>query len=494
MTVARRRPAGVVLAAGVAVAGLAALALGRVLGLLGAGPPVGVGDNGDGFRLFCTAGLRPDTPEQNAAWRGVVVTTFTTGHPPCRAPLSSGSAVLAVATSGAGPSWSLVALAWTYVGLTALGAGLAAAALAAVSPGRVALVVAPLLPLAVVPWWTRFDLSTYAEPAGLLGAVWLLLGLLVVAGTPRARCGPRLAGLALVAVGGLVAATAKPGFVPLGVLAVVAAASVTVGDRGTWRSRAPGAVAAVLVVALSAVPVVGALRAQDRTYAAVNAHNLIFTLVLPERGPAVLGRLGLPPEAASASGESWYWAGARDVPGWDAAVGVRPGAARADAVAALLADPLATTRALVRALAATLRPALPYLPATPRGLAAERDEVRTIYPETGPVGDVQRRYLDAVALPWLPTALVVTTVLAGVAAARPRRRGGGRSTAAGLVVVAATAALGAVGIVAAAVLGDGFYELTKHVWLASYLLAATVLVLVTAAAVGALGRAGIIES
>ena len=44
--------------------------------------------------------------------------------------------------------------------------------------------------------------------------------------------------------------------------------------------------------------------------------------------------------------------------------------------------------------------------------------------------------------------------------------------------VAAFAAVSAVGLVAAAVLGDGYFEIAKHVWLAAYLL------VVTAAALG----------
>lgn len=454
------------------------------LGLLGGGPPVGAGDNGDGYRLFCAAGLLPDTPERNATWRGVVVTTFTTGHPPCPDGVPSSAAAILRATVGGGPTWSLTTLAWTYLGLTALGVGLAAAALAAVSPRRAAAVAIPVAPLLVVPWWSRFDLSTYAEPAGLLGTVWVLLGLAVAAGSPRDARGARLVALVLLGAGGLVAAAAKPGFVPVGALAALACAMIAVGPVGRRWARAPGALAALLVVALAAAPVLAAVRAQDQRYAAINTHHLVFTVLLPELGPAVLPRLGLRPEAARASGESFYWAGAREVPGWDAALGSRPDAARADAHAVLAENPGSAVRVLARALSATLRPALPYLPATARGTVPERNEVRTLYPETGPVGDLQRTYLDGIALAWLPTALAAAAVLAGLATLLPRRRRPReRSPAVGLVRVAAAGALAAVGIAAVAVVGDGFYELTKHVWLASYLLAVTALLLLAASAV-----------
>jgi hypothetical protein len=39
--------------------------------------------------------------------------------------------------------------------------------------------------------------------------------------------------------------------------------------------------------------------------------------------------------------------------------------------------------------------------------------------------------------------------------------------------VAAFAGVSAVGLVAAAVLGDGYFEIAKHVWLAAYLVAVT---------------------
>ncbi len=470
------------LAAAVTVLGLA-----RVLGLLG-GPSVGAGDNGDGYRLFCRAGLLPDTPELNATWRGVVVTSFTTGHPACADGVASSASGLLDATMGAGPLWSLATLAWTYAGLTAVGAGVAAAALATLGARRALLVAVPLLPLLVVPWWSRFDLSTYAEPAGLLGTVWVLLGLVAVAGTPRTARAARLAALGLVVAGGVVAATAKPGFVPVGVVAALAAVTVAIGVRPGWRARVPGAVAGALVVAVAAGPVLEALDTQDRAYGPRNTHHLVFTVLLPELGPGVLPGLGFPPAAAAASGESWYWAGARDIPGWDAALGSRPDAARADALGVLAGNPALAVRVVTRALGATLRPALPYLPSAPRGSVPERNEVRTIYPETGPVGDLQRRYLDGIALAWLPSALAVVAVLAGAATLLPRRRRlRARSTAAGLVRVAAAAALTAVGVSAVAVVGDGFYELTKHVWLASYLLVVAALLL-AAAGVGALAR------
>lgn len=407
----------------------------------------------------------PDTPERLATWRGVVVTAFTTDAAPCSV-RSSAAAVLA-ATVGDAPTWSLVTLGWVYVVLTALGVGIAVAALAAVTPGRAALLALPVLPLVIVPWWSRFFVSTYDEPAGLLGTVWVVLGLLVVAATRSEHRATRLAALALVAVGGLVAATAKPGFVPVGVVATAACAVVVL--RGRWL-RAAGPIAACLVVAVAAAPVTAALRAQDETYPQVNTHNLIFTVLLPELGPQVAGQLSLPPSAARASGEGYYWAFGADVPEWGAVIGSRPLAARADARALLAEHPEVLARMMGRGLTATMRPALPYLPSVPRGAGPESNEVRTVYPEAGALTVPQLAYLDGIALGWIPAVVTALAVGAGQVTLRPAARRRPRGTTVGLVRLAATFAVLALGIIGLAVLGDGYYELTKHVWLASYLL------------------------
>ena len=505
-----RAPVAAAVAATGATAGLIALRI----GLLG-GPLVGVGDNGDGYRLFCTAGIRPDVPGLDAAWRGVVVTRFTTGYPACDAPWTSAGAILRAAVgggsdggaaNGGAPIFSLAALGWVFVVLAALGAGAAAAALAATAPRRAVLVALPVLPLVVVGWWSRFDVSTYAEPAGLLGTAWVLLGLVVVAATGPTARGPRATALALLALGGLVAATAKPGFVPVGAAAALVAATVTLRSAPTrsTRPRPPrphrlparaagplvaGPLVAVAVLALAAPPVVGALRAQDEGYAAINVHNLLFTALAVERGPGVLTAVGLPPAAAAEIGESFYWAGARNVPAWGAAIGDRPLAARAQARALLRDDPGLLATMVGRGLTATMRPALDYLPSAPRGTVPERNERRTVYPDAGPLTGLQLADLDAIAFGWLPAALAGAALLAGAVSFLPRRRRPpGRSAAIGLVRAAAVAAALAVAVVALAVIGDGYYELTKHVWLASYLLVEVALLGLAALLVGPAGH------
>ncbi|GAA4834037.1 hypothetical protein GCM10023201_22800 [Actinomycetospora corticicola] len=446
---------------------------------------IGAGDNGDAFRLFCTAGLTPDTPSRVSLWRGVVVTAFTTGAEPCTAAPSAAAALLRLVVPGGPGTWSLTSYAWLLAGIAALVVGIGAAALATVRPWRAALVALPLVGLLGATWWSRFLVSLYAEPTALVATVAVLVGLLVVAATRPEDRGQRLTALVLVGLGGLVGATAKPGFLPIGLVAAGCAAMVVVRStsrRRVWRLAGP--LVAVALLGAAAYPVHAAMQGQDRSYAAVNAHNLIFTAVMPEVGPDVVApAVGLPPGAAAHSGEGYYWAGGLGIPGWATAVGDRPDAARDEARTLLLEHPGAFATMVGRGLTATLRPQLTYLPSAPFGTAPEHFEGRTIYPEAGPQTGLLVRWLDAIALGWLPLAVVAVALGAAAATLLPRVRRGDPLVV-GLVRVAGATALLGLGIVTLAVAGDGYYELSKHVWLGSYLVLTAGVTGLAAAAAG----------
>ena len=449
------------------------------------GSLLGVGDNGDAYRLFCTAGLTPDTPSGFSLWRGVVVTSFTTGAAPCTTAPSSAATLLGLVVPAGPGVWSLASYAWLLAGVAALGVGLGAAALAAVRPSRALLVGVPLVGLLAASWWSRFLVSLYAEPTALVAVVWVVVGLLVVAGTRPEQRWQRLVALGLLGLGGLVGATAKPGFVPIALVAAACAALVVV--RGPSRRRAwrlAGPLVALALLAGAASPVAQAVAGQDRSYATVNAHNLIFTALLPELGPdVVLPAVGLPPAAAAHSGEGFYWAFGRGIPGWTAAIEDRPDEARTAARTLLAEHPGALVTMVGRGLTATMRPQLDYLPSAPRGTAPERFEGRTVYPEAGPQTALLVRWLDAIAAGWLPAAVVLAALAAAAATVLPRVRRAD-PLALGLVRTAGACALLALGIVGLAVLGDGYYELSKHVWLASYLVLTAGVTGVAAAVVG----------
>jgi hypothetical protein len=495
------------------VAVLVALLVGAALvvrlGLV-VGDPIGAADNGDANRLYCLAELVPDATDRAAPGHGVVVTEYRTGGDPCGPAASLTSAGLVLqATVAAGTAldgtphapdgstrFSLEWLAAVYVGLLAAGAGVAAFAATAGRrvrrsvPVLLAVVAPPLAPLVLVPWWSRFLVSMFGEPAGLLGTAWVGWGLLALAVTRPADRLARVAGLGLVALGGVTAATAKPGFLPVGAAAVVACLLVAVGTRRGWR-RVPGLLAAVLAVAVAVTPVLSALRAQDEAYDKVNAHNLAFTAVLPEAGPAATGPLGLRPEAFAEAGQHFYLDGGRSVPDWQATVGDRPHELRSAAVRYVAEHPVVLARMVHRGLVSTLRPQIPYL-ATQAAGPRTVDGVEVVIPPA-PEGSqymgVMFRYLDGLPGRWVPPTVVALALLAGALTLVPARRRPAAltPTVVGVLRVAALLGLTGVGVVLVAVLGDGYCEIAKHVWLGSYALVVTGLTLL--AGVGAAGPA-----
>ena len=490
----------------VAVALLVGAGLVVRLGLVG-GEAIGAADNGDGNRLYCVAGLVPDATNRDATGHGVTVTEYRTGGPGCgtATPATSAGTVLeatvAVTTAldatppapDGSQRFSLEWLAGVYVALLALGAGAATVVATTGRAGRRALVAAlavvapPLAPLLVVPWWSRFLVSTFSEPAGLVGTVWLAWGLLAVAVTRPADRAARLIALGLMAGGGLLAATAKPGFLPIGLLAVASCALVTVG-RARWRRHAPGVAAAVLAVAVAASPVLANVRYQDEAYAVVNAHNLAFTAVLPESGPAATAALGLRPEAWQQSGQHFYLDGGRSVPGWAETVGARPAELRSAAQGWVVEHPLVLARMVHRGLVATLRPQIPYLASETGGARTVDGTVpRPAYPEGSQTMGAMFVYLDGLPGRWVPPAVLALALLAAaLSLLAPRRLRVATPAVRGLARVAGALGVGALGVVGLAVLGDGYCELAKHVWLGSYALLVAGLVLVVGGVAGGL--------
>jgi hypothetical protein len=283
---------------------LCLLAILTTTGLL-TGSPVGAGDNGDGGRLYCGAGLVPATPGPKASWEGGVVMRFDRVAP-CSDPMpTSAQPILRVATHGWGDGWSLTRLGWLYALLAATVIAVAAFAATGAALARALILVPALAPMAE-PDFTRFFLSTYSEPTGLLGTFALACGVAVVAVTDRTHRLERLIGLLLMAGGGLLATTAKAAYAPLLVTAFVVCAAVAVTARRTgpgWSHRLAGPLIAVLTVVAAAAPLSAALSWQSRGYPGVNAYDLTFTTVLTEI-PDSTAALGLPPSAAQHAGDS----------------------------------------------------------------------------------------------------------------------------------------------------------------------------------------------
>jgi len=459
------------LGAGVVAASLVVLTLG-----LPTGRTFGVEDNGDGFRLFCGLGMVPRTVDRIAAWKGGVVTDFAVvASPTCgMSTPSSAALVLRAAMLGGDGSVALSTVAWWYAALVGLVVASAAWAASASGPGRAAVLLVPVAPLAL-PAFTRFFVSTYGEPAGLLGALAVACGVAALLVTRPGQRAARTVALTLTALGGAVAATAKVGYLPVLVAAVVACAVVAVGRR---RRLGP-AIALVTVLAV-AVPIGAAVQFQDQVYGGANVHDVVFTLALPELGPDGPAALGLPPEAADVAGDGFFNGPPLPTAGWWVrAIGEDADATRAAAHEALIRHPGALLRGLGVGLQATTRADLPYLAAGP-GDPARHTGLGGDVGWSGSQGPALRAVLDDTPWPaWLPTALVLLAVAAAGSSMLWRRR---EPAAARWCLAAGLAAITALGLVAAAVLGDGYFEVFKHVWLAAYLLVLSGLGLV-----GALG-------
>lgn len=459
---------------------LSALVVVASVGLLGT--PDGAADNGDGSRLYCGAGLTPLTPGSRSNWMGGVVLGFATGAAACPDPIvSSALPVLRLATVGSGSTFSLRRLGLLY----ALGVGIVTAGAAWVLGARARLLVLlpALVPLAGLTF-SRFFVSTFSEPAALLGTYALCLGAAVIAVTGRDERAARVTGLVLVADGGLFAATAKASCLPLLAAAVVVCVATTVGGRA---GRGAGLVAAALLVAMAVAPVAAVEQWQDRRAAFVNVHNLVFTVVLPEVGADALAPLELPAAALPFGGRSYFPYGPAGVPGAPV-IAADPSGTRLAAYRVLAAHPTAVAGAVGLGLEATLGASLRYLPATPWTASTTPAVLGATVGEQGAYGAQLHAWLDGLAVPWLPGLVAVLGVGLGIVAGRhddPLVRG--------LARLAALAAVSAVGLVVTAVFGDGFFEIAKHVWLAAYLLEVTGAALVlTAIVVGGhrLTRAG----
>jgi hypothetical protein len=126
------------------------------------------------------------------------------------------------------------------------------------------------------------------------------------------------------------------------------------------------------------------------------------------------------------------------------------------------------------AMQATEGRALTYLPSaewTPSTVPPKPG----ITGEQGASGPTLRAWLDSLLLPWWPAVLATLGVTAGVVGTVRRTR-----PWSWFAQLAGVTALSAVGLAAFAVLGDGYFEIAKHTWLAAYLLDVTTLALIGA--------------
>lgn len=144
-------------------------------------------DNRDGFRLFCGLGLVPRTVDRLAAWKGGVITDFAAAPVPTCATSAPSSAALVLRAVESKSSLSLVTVAWWYAALVSVVVATVAWAVGVGPVARRGARHAGRAPGAAGV--ARILLSTYGDPAGLVGTLAVACGiaaLLVTAVEQRA--------------------------------------------------------------------------------------------------------------------------------------------------------------------------------------------------------------------------------------------------------------------------------------------------------------------
>jgi hypothetical protein len=297
--------------------GVAVAAVGIGAAQLFAGPDLGVADNGDGWRVMCQSGLRPD-PDR-VLYRGVRFgyaaqpeTETAKCRPSAENPYSyrtSQTVLVGLARTVSGGAdaarFDLRTLGLFSLGLVGL-AFLVAAACAARGrwPVRVALATVGVMALDI--GWLAYFVSPLSEAAEILGSLLVLAALPAWLGIARGRAA-RVAAFAFLLAGSAVLVFAKSQTV---VFAPVVAALLVLGrlEAGRLRGRVAGrvvpAVAGMALIALAA----GYQHAQGPGFDRINKNDFFFDGVLPtSANPGqTLHDLGLSPTLLRYNGHGWY--------------------------------------------------------------------------------------------------------------------------------------------------------------------------------------------
>jgi hypothetical protein len=272
--------------------------------------PVGMADNGDGWRLLCHIGANePDRVSE----RYVQLTYFEAEAPPCpSAYVSSQEPVLRVAAAvgaalGSGAVLDLRVLSVLSSAVAAVGVTVVALGLP-LRPRHRVLAAGLVLLVVADSAFAGYFASVLSEGAAFLGVLLAVGGLLLL----QRRGGAQIAaGALLVTGGGVLAANAKgqtlmvvPLLVPVLWLARPRHA------RRVLRWGVPAVL--LLVTGLATLAIQAAGESANREYREVNAYHAIFHSILDGDHDARrdLEALGLPPSFAKYQGTNWFHPGA----------------------------------------------------------------------------------------------------------------------------------------------------------------------------------------
>jgi len=417
----------------------------------------GLADNGDYRRLLCHLHLVPDAPagQQPVRYRQVYFTYHRDSTPsrPCDFQSPAIAPIwLASGISGALPGHHALDLGVVAVVYAAM-FGLAVGALVAVIPGRptVRRVTALLLLILLCDFaFTSYFASAYSEAlafVALIGAV----GACVWYWRSTTGYGWPLAALTGAA---LVLILTKPQYGALALplaIAVSARSPRLMTATRPLRGRTPAIVAGVVVFAAGILSV--ALTPRDFTK--TNQYQVVFTSLLPHSPSPTddLRDLGLPPQLARWSGTTGYEA--KTASSDDAFDGFYDKTGVLSMATFYVSHPGRAVGLVSRGLRASADPRVDYLGKTANPSAPAGDTALCRFCVTSTMGRLVRP-----AAPVLIPLLWVGVVALATARLRSRRQDE-RAVAVTLLVTVGVAVAG----FAAAVLGDGDYEVGKHLYL-----------------------------
>ncbi|MEV6910235.1 hypothetical protein [Amycolatopsis sp. NPDC051071] len=265
--------------------------------------PIGMADNGDGWRILCRLGAREfDRPSQ-------YFVRFSYGPAPaCDSEYISSQSWIDKIASGLGQLFDPSSILNLLV-LGVLGCLLAAGGIAAIVAGlRLSvrnsfIATAALLLVAADSAFFGYFASVLSEGAAFVGMLLLAGGLLLLH-----RPGPwRYTGAAVTVLGAMIGINAKSQtllLIPLFALALLFVRPA--GSRGMARWALPLAVLAVVGAGTALVQ--GAGDSANAEYREANMYHVVFNAIVDGEHDTAgdLAALGLPPEFANYVGTGWW--------------------------------------------------------------------------------------------------------------------------------------------------------------------------------------------
>lgn len=446
------------------------------LGLF-SGVGIGIGDNGDGVRVTSPAGLNPQTESGLLRGQGYVVTEFVSAA--SRNPVSVFSRVTSLHYPTANAyvltlmgvlspdrSVSLFSLGWLYliVGLTIIWLAPLNKVLGPTVITMGTLALAPFL---------RWTISAFADTPAFFGFAAVLIA--SVSLLSRLDSKEFFSVNVLLWWGLLLVALSKAAYVvAIPIVLLVFFLTVVVFKRAVLRKSKLLPLFALTAVGLSVVAGVSAVQfsSSDRKQASVvNNHHFVMSVVVPNYPTEIVENAipesirDLAPEGYWPRTEDW-----RDVPGWEETM--TDTALVTQLRLALFAQPALLWELMSSAVSRSTTPELDYL--VPNTWQPDDPPLLSVLPWTLYLSTtwLVHALLAPLSVSWLSIPLLIVTLMGalGLVVFRETTRGkNGPNKSRNFLALMTFSGLLAGALAGAAILGDGFAELEKHLIMTSFL-------------------------